>query len=74
MMTPEGATDLVLAAICAALVWRKHQQSPGLAAALAAAESGADVENDGGDSGGGSGVGGARAALAAAAAWVRDNT
>jgi len=35
-MTPEGATDLVLAAICAALVWRKHQQSPGLAAALAA--------------------------------------
>jgi len=36
MMTPEGATDLVLAAICAALVWRKHQQSPGLAAALAA--------------------------------------
>ncbi len=36
MMTPEGATDLVLAVICAALVWRKHQQSPGLAAALAA--------------------------------------
>lgn len=36
MMTPEGATDLVLAAICAALIWRKHPQSPGLAAALAA--------------------------------------
>jgi len=36
MMTPEGATDLVLAAICAALIWRKYQQSPGLAAALAA--------------------------------------
>lgn len=36
MMTPEGATDLVLAAICAALIWRKHKQSPGLAAALAA--------------------------------------
>ena len=38
MMTPEGATDLVLAAICAALIWRKHKQSPGLAAALAAAD------------------------------------
>ena len=36
MMTPEGATDLVLAAICAALIWRKSKQSPGLAAALAA--------------------------------------
>jgi len=36
MMTPEGATDLVLAATCAALIWRKYQQSPGLAAALAA--------------------------------------
>ena len=36
MMTPEGATDLVLAAVCAALIWRKAKQSPGLAAALAA--------------------------------------
>jgi hypothetical protein len=36
MMTPEGATDLVLAAICAALIWRKAKQSPGLAAALGA--------------------------------------
>lgn len=36
MMTPEGATDLVLALTCAALVWRKFRQSPGLTAALAA--------------------------------------
>lgn len=36
MMTPEGATDLVLALTCAALVWRKFRQSPGLAAALVA--------------------------------------
>lgn len=36
MMTPEGATDLVLALTCATLVWRKYSQSPGLGAALAA--------------------------------------
>jgi hypothetical protein len=35
MMTPEGGTDLVLAVICATLVWRKRRQSPGLATAIA---------------------------------------
>jgi len=36
MMTPEGATDLVLALTCAALVWRQYRHSAGLGVAWGA--------------------------------------
>lgn len=36
MMTPEGATDLVLALTCAILAWRKYPQSAGLGVAVGA--------------------------------------
>ncbi|MEY4377758.1 MAG: hypothetical protein RJB26_2308 [Pseudomonadota bacterium] len=34
MMTPEGATDLVLALTCAVVAYLRHRQSPGLGVAL----------------------------------------